>query len=209
MCIIGRQKSIRLISRYMVIILNNNKKPLLIASLSTMHITNISCGASHCVAFSSVTGRAFSWGTNYCGELGNGSFDYSLEPHEIQISDNEKFIEIVAGNAFSLGLTLPLSSRGKRVTVIDEVQIEPDDVYGPSVMPTPHQNTHFSFNTLEINELYDKPRSINSPLSGSVQSGQQTNTQTEHDNPEDDLIFQNRAARAAALEKQFQFILRN
>lgn len=172
-----------------------------------MHITNIACGASHCIAFSSITGRAFSWGTNYCGELGNGSFEYSVEPREIELTDNEKFIHIVAGNAFTLGLTLPLSSsRGKRVTVIDDLHIESDEVCGPAVLPTPNRSSQFTFNTVEITEMYEKPRSIQSiqSIRSSVHS-----PPMEQGQHEEDIIFQNRAARAAALEKQFQSILRN
>lgn len=177
-----------------------------------MHITNVACGASHCIVYSTVTGRAFSWGTNYCGELGNGTFDHSLEPREIQTQENEKFIQIVGGNAFTLGLALPLtSSRGKRTTVIDEVRMDEEPSYQP-VLSTPNQSSRFTFNTVEITESHEKPRCVNSPLSGmastpSVRSSVPFTPMIERNNQED-ICFQNRSVRAAALEKQFQAILK-
>ena len=140
------------------------------------------------------------------------------EPQEIQLPESEKFISIVAGNAFTLGLTLPLSSsRTKHITVIDEVKIDVDDSFHEPSVPTPNQQSHFTFNTLEIPQSYDKPQSIHSQLSSSRYLTSTTSFRTSvpftpvkqptQQNTHNDICFQNRAARAAALEQQFQSIL--
>ena len=164
-----------------------------------------------------MTGRAFSWGTNYCGELGNGTYEVSNEPQEIQLSENEKFISIVAGNAFTLGLTLPLSSHTKRSTVIDEVKIGPEESFHEASLPTPIQPSRYTFNTLEIPQTYEKPQSIHSQLSSSRNMTSTTSFRTSvpfspvkqpvNQDVNSDICYQNRAARAAALERQFQSIL--
>ena len=140
------------------------------------------------------------------------------EPQEIQLPESEKFISIVAGNAFTLGLTLPLSSsRTKHITVIDEVKIDGDDSFHEPSVPTPNQQSRFTFNTLEIPQSYEKPQLIHSQLSSSHYLTSTTSFRTSvpftpvkqptQQNTHNDICFQNRAARAAALEQQFQSIL--
>ena len=55
-----------------------------VASLAQRHITDICAGASHCVAVSSLTGRAWAWGSYYCGELGSEG-DATECPREVAL----------------------------------------------------------------------------------------------------------------------------
>ena len=84
--------------------------PVLIPSLSRRQITDIACGTSHCIAFSSITSKAYSWGTNYCGELGIGSVNPVNEPTEIVMPNDDKLTQVSCGNAFTIGISLPLKS---------------------------------------------------------------------------------------------------
>ena len=188
-----------------------------------MQITHISCGSSHCFAFSSITGRLFGWGTNYCGELGNGTFDSVNEPTEIQVPAGQKFVDIVAGNAFTIGLTVP-HTWSSQSHVIDELHFDDDDDFS-TVVPS-----RFAANTVEIVTPHEKAHAVNSPLNSTgvklapqfsfntesirrIENSSQISfsnpSNTSNTSSENDLIFQNRAARAAALEKQFQSILRH
>lgn len=188
-----------------------------------MQITHISCGSSHCFAFSSITGRLFGWGTNYCGELGNGTFDSVNEPTEIQVPAGQKFVDIVAGNAFTIGLTVP-HTWSSQSHVIDELHFDDDDDFS-TVAPS-----RFTANTVEIVTPHEKAHAVNSPLNSTgvklapqfsfntesirrIENSSQISfsnpSNTSNTSSENDLIFQNRAARAAALEKQFQSILRH
>lgn len=84
--------------------------PVLIPSLSRRQITDIACGTSHCIAFSSIISKAYSWGTNYCGELGIGSVNPVNEPTEIVMPNDDKLTQVSCGNAFTIGISLPLKS---------------------------------------------------------------------------------------------------
>ena len=201
-------------------------------SLSTLHITDIACGTSHCVAYSSETGRAFAWGTNMCGELGNGSFSSTTEPTEILLPEEQKLIQIMAGHSFTLGLCLPLhGSKEMKMArnydrVIDEVHFSDDENAEKTVLQDgttfntncPQQPSVFTFNTIEIAQMRERPRSINSPLNGmtSTMAVKKSSafTLVEERKPaaessnEEDICFQSRAKRAAALEKQFQAFMK-
>lgn len=75
-----------------------------VASLAQRHITDICAGASHCVAVSSLTGRAWAWGSNYCGELGSEG-DATESPREVALRKGETFVRVVAGNCFNVAMT--------------------------------------------------------------------------------------------------------
>lgn len=84
-------------------------RPVCIESLSDKLITDITCGMLHCVAYSSVTGQAYAWGSNDSGELGINSQDHAPEPQEVFVPCNEKFVQIRGGGAFTLGISIQLA----------------------------------------------------------------------------------------------------
>lgn len=72
-------------------------------------ITQCACGVSHSIVYSTITSRAFAWGVNLSGELGvGGEGGREAEPVEVFPPEGEKFVQISCGNAFSVGIALPL-----------------------------------------------------------------------------------------------------
>lgn len=63
----------------------------------------------HCIAYSSVTGKTYAWGTNDSGELGINSQDTEAQPQEVYVPCDEKFVQIRGGGAFTVGITLQLA----------------------------------------------------------------------------------------------------
>ena len=53
---------------------------------------------------SSLTGRAWAWGSNYCGELGSEG-DATESPREVALRKGETFVRVVAGNCFNVAMT--------------------------------------------------------------------------------------------------------
>ena len=56
------------------------------------------------MAVSSLTGRAWAWGSNYCGELGSEG-DATESPREVALRKGETFVRVVAGNCFNVAMT--------------------------------------------------------------------------------------------------------
>lgn len=124
--------------------------PVLIRSLSGLQITDIACGTSHCIAFSSITSKAYSWGTNYFGELGIGSMCPVEQPTVVAMPNDDKLTQVSCGNAFTIGISLPLKSeqsssgtfipsseilqRISRGCALDSVQFDSSDV--STIQPT-------------------------------------------------------------------------
>ncbi len=84
--------------------------PRLIAKLSNLRVTQVSCGGSHVLALTS-TGRVYSWGANHFGQLGRGvepehKFEYSDKITAVVFSNpaTEKPISIAAGESHSIAL---------------------------------------------------------------------------------------------------------
>lgn len=215
-----------------------------------------------------------------CGELGNSSFESTLEPVEILLPEEQKLIQIVAGHSFTIGVCIPLhgekgsekSSEKRKSRVIDAVSFSDEEDNGPAQtvgyrQPTgqaertertqterqtqfgqpaknaeeerfagsqPQQSAEdlagmaapkrranpsaFGFNTAEIVQAKEKMRSSGSSFAGmtstfAVRKSTAFTPVVERkaavENVDgDDICFQSRAQRAAALEKQFQSILK-
>ena len=182
--------------------------------MTAHHITDIVCGISHCIAFSTITGRAFAWGTNYCGELGDSTNTPRFEPIEIEMNEDETFIQMDAGNCFTIGLAVHADSQAtldSRKDVVQENSIENESGDGSQAL-------RFNFNTLETAGIRERPRVVNSELTRSMLTSTISTKQSipftplverkspmkEENKGENDICFASRAARAAALEKQFQ-----
>ena len=191
-----------------------NQCPVLLPSLTAHHITDVVCGISHCIAFSTITGRAFAWGTNYCGELGDYTNTPRFDPIEIEMNEDETFIHMDAGNCFTVGLAVHAHSQAKLDLSKDAVQenlIQNENADGS-------QSNRFNFNTLETAGIRERPHVINSELTRSMLTSTISTKQSipftplverkspmkEEAKSENDICFASRAARAAALEKQFQ-----
>ena len=212
-----------------------------------------------------------------CGELGNNSFESTLEPVEILLPEEQKLIQIVAGHSFTIGVCIPLhgekesekNNEKRKSRVIDAVCFSEEEDNGPtetvgygqsmeltertdaerrSKLAHSTQNAEeerfaesklqqssqdlagaaapkrranpsaFGFNTAEIVQLKEKMRSSGSSFAGmtstfAVRKSTAFTPVVERKAAVgnvngDDICFQSRAQRAAALEKQFQAILR-
>lgn len=217
-----------------------------------------------------------------CGELGNNSFESTLEPVEILLPEEQKLIQIVAGHSFTIGVCIPLhgekagekSAEKRKSRVIDAVTFSDDENGNDSRENTgtasfakpagtsrqieltqsgkqtevqrfealkPQQSSEnsskmetnenrmvtpkrraapsaFGFNTAEIVQQKERMRSSGSALVGmtstfAVRKSTAFTPVIERkaaveDVNGDDICFQSRAQRAAALEKQFQSILK-
>lgn len=86
-------------------------------SLSDKMITHCACGVSHSIVYSTIASRAFAWGVNLSGELGVGDEreGREVEPVEVLPPEGEKFVQVSCGNAFSVGITLPLRASREAV----------------------------------------------------------------------------------------------
>ena len=126
--------------------------------MSDKIITDISCGTSHCIALSSVSGKVFSWGTNRYGELGIGSQEQSPNPCEMPVPRNEKFVQIACGNGFSIGIGFPLQTSEPAsiswgsLSTITRVNDTLDNLsLNHSFVPTPAiQDPLFATNTQQV-----------------------------------------------------------
>ena len=73
-----------------------------------------------------------------CGELGNSSFESTLEPVEILLPEEQKLIQIVAGHSFTIGVCIPLhgekgsekNSEKRKSRVIDAVSFSDEEDNG-------------------------------------------------------------------------------
>lgn len=109
---------------------HHTQTPLLVPSLSGKQITDVVCGASHCVAFSTVTGKVFSWGSNFFGELGVITTERVAEPIELVLPDLSKVTQVSCGNAFNVAICLPIKqepSQAERAVEIDPVSFQVGD----------------------------------------------------------------------------------
>ena len=75
-----------------------------------------------------------------CGELGNNSFESTLEPVEILLPEEQKLIQIVAGHSFTIGVCIPLhgekesekNNEKRKSRVIDAVCFSDEEDNGPT-----------------------------------------------------------------------------
>jgi hypothetical protein len=72
--------------------------------LSGLKIINLKCGKKHALALTS-SGEVYSWGLNFDGQIGNGSYETQLIPIKVNGFDNEKIVMISCGGWHSMVLT--------------------------------------------------------------------------------------------------------
>lgn len=173
-----------------------------IAPLAQRHITAICAGASHCVAVSSLTGRAWAWGSNYCGELGSEG-EATDSPREVALRKGETFVHVEAGNCFNVAMT---RGCGDHVgsEVVDTLRFDSEsesDLHGFRTLD--------ASGTKQVAQA-ELARTIGQTgrkgLFERVESdvaGQQSREELA-EGDQNDIIFASRAERAAALERQFR-----
>ncbi len=72
--------------------------------LSGLKIINLKCGKKHALALTS-SGEVNSWGLNFDGQIGNGSYETQLTPTKLNGFDNENVVMISCGRWHSMALT--------------------------------------------------------------------------------------------------------
>lgn len=132
----------------------HSQRPVRVAVLDNKHITHCACGVSHCFVFSSATGRCFAWGVNTSGELGLGEPDEVAEPLEVPSPQGAKFVQVSCGNAFTVGITLPLKgdAMGESPSTIQFVADSLDAVREVRLAASPVRGVPdcFTFNSSEM-----------------------------------------------------------
>lgn len=204
-----------------------------VASLAQRHITDICAGASHCVAVSSLTGRAWAWGSNYCGELGSEG-DATESPREVALRKGETFVRVVAGNCFNVAMT---RGSGDHVgsEVVDTLRFDSESESDPRGFHTMDANRTQQLVQAEVARAMGQAEVVRAMGQAEVARaiGQtvltRTTGQTTKRTPfervetdrvtgeadkqtreglsegdQNDIIFASRAERAAALERQFR-----
>lgn len=73
----------------------------------------------HCIAYSSVTGKTYAWGSNDSGELGINTQESEADPQEVFVPCNEKFVQIRGGGAFTIGISIQLAPVEESKTPMD------------------------------------------------------------------------------------------
>jgi alpha-tubulin suppressor-like RCC1 family protein len=79
-------------------------KPILNQYLNNEFVIDISCGAYHSLVLTNC-GEVYAWGSNYCGEIGNGCNDNQSIPIKVKGFNNEKVVMISCGYYHSMALT--------------------------------------------------------------------------------------------------------
>ena len=138
------------------------------------------------------------------------------------MNEDERFIQMDAGNCFTVGLAIhtDLQSNNSSDEAAELSQVRSIHKNGKVDDSLPNRYSHFSFNTLETTVVREKPRVVNSELTRSMMTTTLSTKQSipftpllerkyplkeEKNGKEgDDICYASRAARAAALEKQFQ-----
>lgn len=186
-----------------------------VASLAQRHITDICAGASHCVAVSSLTGRAWAWGSNYCGELGSEG-DATESPREVALRKGETFVRVVAGNCFNVAMT---RGSGDHVgsEVVDTLRFDSESESDPRGFHTMDANRTQQLVQAEVARAIGQ--TVLTRTTGQttkrtpferVETDRVTgeaDKQTREglsEGDQNDIIFASRAERAAALERQFR-----
>jgi alpha-tubulin suppressor-like RCC1 family protein len=82
---------------------NNSPVPVKVSAPDGVTFTAVAVGGSHGIALDN-TGKAWTWGRNFSGELGNGTTTNSVTPVAVNIPPNVTFTAIAAGESFSLAL---------------------------------------------------------------------------------------------------------
>ncbi|CAM8947795.1 unnamed protein product [Rhodiola kirilowii] len=78
--------------------------PQPIQALQGMHIKQIACGDSHCLALS-MEGDVWSWGRNQNGQLGLGTSEDSLVPQKVQAFQGTSIKMVAAGAEHSVAVS--------------------------------------------------------------------------------------------------------
>ena len=169
-----------------------------IAPLAQRHITDICAGASHCVAVSSLTGRAWAWGSNYCGELGSAG-EATESPREVALRKGERFVRVEAGNCFNVAMT-----RGDHVgsEVVDTLRFDSESESDPRGFRTMDASRTKPIAQAELARTMRQTTKRN-PFER-VESDRVVGTEENSEGDQNDIIFASRAERAAALERQFR-----
>lgn len=82
---------------------NDTNLPTHVAMPAGVRLTQVSSGHDHALALDS-TGRAWAWGRNLSGQLGDGTTVNSSTPVQVTMPAGVSFAQVAAGGDFSLGL---------------------------------------------------------------------------------------------------------
>jgi alpha-tubulin suppressor-like RCC1 family protein len=90
---------------------DNQLKPIKVKGFNNERVLMISCGGYHSMALTEC-GHVYSWGSNYCGQLGIGNTEDSNEPKFIAVTDENKCNVFIEKISCGLDYSLLLSSDG-------------------------------------------------------------------------------------------------
>jgi YD repeat-containing protein len=82
---------------------NNSPLPVAVKLPAGVTIKTVAVGGSHCVALDS-NGKAWTWGRNFSGQLGNGNNTNSVTPVAVTMPKDVTFKTVAAGESFTLAL---------------------------------------------------------------------------------------------------------
>jgi alpha-tubulin suppressor-like RCC1 family protein len=83
---------------------NSYPKPKLNQYLNNEFVTDISFGFAHSLVLTNC-GEVYAWGSNYCGQIGNGCNIDQLIPIKVKGFNNERVVMISCGRNHSMALT--------------------------------------------------------------------------------------------------------